>query len=86
MISTFTTLEESELRTHFNAEYGPYLPEDLCLFVKNEPTIWHVVPSDDTPLEEFPEIDRDLINEVIVFNLFLLLLKIKAQFAWPGQG
>ncbi|PPQ64135.1 hypothetical protein CVT24_008765 [Panaeolus cyanescens] len=55
--------EESELRNRFNAEYGPYLPEDLCLFVKNEPTTWLVVPSDDTPLEDFPEIDRDLINE-----------------------
>ncbi|KAF8969245.1 autophagy protein Apg17-domain-containing protein [Flammula alnicola] len=57
------TEEESRVRTHFNAEYGQHLPEDLCLCIGNAPTVWEVVPAEGTTLESLPFIDNDLIVE-----------------------
>lgn len=57
------TMEESQVRNHFNSEYGGHLPEDICLYVGNMPTRWHVVPLGDDLPELLPEIPDDLVAE-----------------------
>jgi hypothetical protein len=59
--------EETRVRSHFNAEYGLHLPEDLCLCIGNSPTRWEVVPWEGSSLEVLPSIDADLIADVSVF-------------------
>ncbi|KAG6817162.1 hypothetical protein H0H87_012123 [Tephrocybe sp. NHM501043] len=55
--------EESEVRGHFNSEYGGHLPEDICLCVGNSPTRWEVLPINGDPLSEFlPIVDTELIS------------------------
>ena len=61
-------IEETRVRSHFNAEYGLHLPEDLCLCIGNSPTRWEVVPSEGSSLEVLPSIDADLIPDVGVFK------------------
>lgn len=65
-------IEENRVRTHFNAEYGQHLPEDLCLCIGNAPTRWEVVPWDGTTLETLPFIDADLITEVGIYLVYLI--------------
>ncbi|KAG5645529.1 hypothetical protein DXG03_005804 [Asterophora parasitica] len=55
--------EENAVRSHFNADHGAHLPEDLCLCVGNAPTRWEVVPWSGDALEFLPIIDSDLITE-----------------------
>ncbi|KAF8150780.1 autophagy protein Apg17-domain-containing protein [Crassisporium funariophilum] len=57
------TEEENKVRTHFNAEYGLHLPEDLCLCIANAPTRWEVVPWQGAAMEVLPCIDADLIKD-----------------------
>ena len=72
LLVTYLTLisfviEETRVRSHFNAEYGLHLPEDLCLCIGNSPTRWEVVPWEGSSLEVLPSIDADLIADVGVF-------------------
>ncbi|KAF8813299.1 hypothetical protein BYT27DRAFT_7180774 [Phlegmacium glaucopus] len=57
------TEEENRVRSHFNAEYGLHLPEDLCLCIGNSPTRWEVVPCEGSSLEVLPSLDADLIGD-----------------------
>lgn len=57
-------IEEDRVRAHFNAEYGQYLPEDLCLSIANAPTTWEIIPAGGTTFEVLPHIDNDIIAEV----------------------
>jgi autophagy-related protein 17 len=61
-------IEETRVRSHFNAEYGLHLPEDLCLCIGNSPTRWQVVPWEGSSLEVLPSIDMDLIADVGAFS------------------
>lgn len=68
--------EERLLRAEFNAEQGPYMPDDLCLAIENMPTRWDVIPLREDEFEDsgsawresyrevIPEVDNDLIAEV----------------------
>lgn len=67
-------IEENRVRSHFNAEYGAHLPEDLCLCIGNSPTRWQVVPWDGSSLEVLPSIDADLIAYVGVFSFLFQTL------------
>ncbi|KAG6900219.1 hypothetical protein C0993_001288 [Termitomyces sp. T159_Od127] len=65
MVSQLTAMteEETQVRSHFNSEYGGHLPEDVCLCVGNAPTRWEVVPMKGDVLSEFlPIIDNELIT------------------------
>ncbi|KAG6909963.1 hypothetical protein DXG01_014232 [Tephrocybe rancida] len=63
-----TSVEESQVRSHFNSEYGGHLPEDICLCVGNAPTRWEVLPLSGDPLSEFlPVIDTELVT-VLAYN------------------
>jgi len=62
-------IEESQIRKHFNTEYGAHLPEDICLCIGNEPTRWEVTPLPGNTREVLPEIDPDLIAEVRVISI-----------------
>ncbi|GLB40493.1 putative autophagy protein Apg17 [Lyophyllum shimeji] len=57
------TEEETQVRNHFNSEYGAHLPEDICLCVGNAPTRWEVVPWNGDTLEFLPVIDNELIAQ-----------------------
>ena len=67
MTLIYFIIEETRVRSHFNAEYGLHLPEDLCLCIGNSPTRWEVVPWEGSSLEVLPSIDADLIADVGVF-------------------
>ena len=66
-------IEETRVRSHFNAEYGLHLPEDLCLCIGNSPTRWEVVPWEGSSLEVLPSIDADLIADVSVPSSWSML-------------
>lgn len=82
--------EETRVRSHFNAEYGLHLPEDLCLCIGNSPTRWEVVPWEGSSLEVLPSIDADLIADVgvlssssrlrLMSNFFFLLKGSRADW------
>ncbi|OCH95414.1 hypothetical protein OBBRIDRAFT_720633 [Obba rivulosa] len=55
--------EERHVREEFNAEHGQHLPEDVCMFIRNTPTRWTVVPRPGELTELLPEVDQDLLAE-----------------------
>ena len=55
---------ERVVRESFNAEHGAHLPSDLCLYVENPPTRWHVIPFDGDAAESLPDVEDDLVAEV----------------------
>ncbi|KAJ7650373.1 autophagy protein Apg17-domain-containing protein [Roridomyces roridus] len=57
------TEEESQVRDHFNLEYGGHLPEDICLCIADAPTRWEVVTWRGEEPEVLPEIEPDLIAQ-----------------------
>jgi len=60
------TQEESDLRRHFNEEYGEHLPDDLCLSIGNQPTRWDVAALPGEIIETLPEIPQDMVRDVSV--------------------
>ncbi|KAH9856475.1 autophagy protein Apg17-domain-containing protein [Lenzites betulinus] len=55
--------EERARRSGFQAEYGQYIPEDVCLYIENLPNRWTISTWHDEPLETLPEVEPDLIEE-----------------------
>lgn len=43
-----------------------YLPDDVCLFIQNDPTRWTVIPQDKEQVEVLPELDSDLLDKARV--------------------
>lgn len=70
---SFSYEEEIQLRESFYATHGPHLPDDLCYCVANMPTKWDVGPALGEVPEELPEVDEDLLVEVMVLLLCTML-------------
>ncbi|KAI0076211.1 hypothetical protein K474DRAFT_1645470 [Panus rudis PR-1116 ss-1] len=57
------TEEERVRREQFNADHGPFLPRDVCLFIENPPNRWEILPYNNEPLEVLPDIPSDILAE-----------------------
>jgi hypothetical protein len=57
-------VDELRRRAEFCAEHGEVLPQEFRISIEDEPTLWKIVPENQSAMEDLPPIDGDILREV----------------------
>ena len=63
-IESYVFAEELQAREEFNTIHGPFLPEDVCLYIQTAPSRWVIKRSNEDSGEVLPIVAQDLLEEV----------------------